>query len=135
MKKILMGVAALSLLTAGAASAQQTTVKQGPHGTTVVHKNAYGDKTVTKFNYKGRSWARVRGPAWVAPPGYAYRRYTVGAYLPAPYLSAGFYVDPVGIGITLPVAGYGKHWVRVGDDLYLVNARGRVIEVVPDVYY
>lgn len=134
MKKLLMGVAALSLLTAGVASAE-TVVKRGPNQTTVVHKDRYGDKTVTKFNYKGRTWNRVRGPAWNAPPGYAYRRYTVGAYLPTPFLSAGFYINPVGIGISLPAAGYGKHWVRVGNDLYLVNARGRVIEVVPDVYY
>jgi Ni/Co efflux regulator RcnB len=134
MKKHLMGVAALSLLTAGAASAE-TIVKHGPNQTTVVHKDRYGDKTVSKFSYKGRHWNRVRGPGWVAPPGYAYRRYSVGAYLPAPFLSASFYVDPVGIGIGLPVAGYGKHWVRVGNDLYLVNGRGRIIEVVPDVYY
>ena len=134
MKKLLMGVAALSLLAAGAAEAQ-TVVKQGPHGTTVVHKDRYGDRTVTKFKYRGRTWNRVRGPAWTAPAGYAYRRYTVGAYLPAPFLSAGFYVDPIGIGINLPVAGYGKHWVRVGNDLYLVNGRGRILEVVPDVYY
>lgn len=134
MKKLMMGVAALSLLTAGVASAE-TVVKRGPHQTTVVHKDRYGDKTVTKFNYKGRSWNRVRGPAWVAPRGYAYRRYTVGAYLPAPFLSASFYIDPVGIGIGLPVAGYGKHWVRVGNDLYLVDGRGRIIDVAPDVYY
>lgn len=134
MKKLLMGVAALSLLTAGAASAE-TVVKRGPNQTTVVHKDRYGDRTVTKFNYKGRSWNRVRGPAWNAPRGWNYRRYTVGAYLPGTFLSAGFYVDPVGFGIGLPAAGYGKHWVRVGNDLYLVNRRGRIIEVVPDVYY
>jgi len=134
MKKLLMGVAALSLLTAGGASAE-TVVKKGPNQTTVVHKDRYGDRTVTKFNYKGRSWNRVRGPAWSAPAGWNYRRYTVGAYLPGTFLTTGFYVDPTGFGIGLPAAGYGKHWVRVGNDLYLVNGRGRIIEVVPDVYY
>lgn len=134
MKRLLMGVAALSLLTAGAASAQ-TIVKHGPNGTTVVHKDGYGDRNVAKFNYRGKTWNRVRGPAWNAPRGWNYRRYTVGAYLPGTFLSPGFYVDPMGIGLGLPVAGPGKHWVRVGNDLYLVNGRGRVIEVVPDVYY
>ena len=134
MKKLLMGVAALSLLTAGAASAE-TVVKKGPNQTTVVHKDRFGDRTVSKFSYKGRSWNRVRGPAWNAPRGWNYRRYTVGAYLPGTFLAPTFYVNPTGFGLALPVAGYGKHWVRVGNDLYLVNARGRIIEVVPDVYY
>jgi Ni/Co efflux regulator RcnB len=135
MKKLLMGAAALTLQSAGAASAQTTVVKRHPHQTTVVHTNRAGDRTVTRFNYRGRSWNRVHGRAWRAPPGWSYRRYTVGAYLPSTFLSAGFYIDPVGIGIGLPAAGRGRHWVRVGNDLYLVNARGRVVEVVPDVYY
>lgn len=132
MKKLLMGVAALSLLTAGAASAD-TVVKKGPHQTTVVRTDRDGH--VTKFSYKGRAWNRVRGPAWIPPHGWNYRRYTVGAYLPSTFLVPTFYVNPAGFGIALPVAGYGKHWVRVGNDLYLVNARGRIIEVIPDVYY
>jgi Ni/Co efflux regulator RcnB len=134
MKTLLLGVAALSLLATGA-SAAETIVKRGPHHTTVVRTDRHGDRHVAKFNYRGRSWNRVRGPAWHAPRGWAYRRYRVGAYLPSTFLGGGFYVNPAGFGIGLPIAGPNRHWVRAGNDLYLVNARGRIIEVVPDVYY
>ena len=129
MKKLLMGVAALSLLTAGAASAE-TIVKKGPNQTTVVHKDRYGDRTVSKFSYKGRSWNRVRGPAWNAPRGWNYRRYAVGAYLPGTFLAPTFYVNPSGFGLALPVAvrGMGREPALDGD----AGGRGvRVLQPLP----
>ena len=134
MKKLLMGVAALSLLTAGAASAE-TIVKRGPNQTTVVHKDRYGDKTVTKFNYKGRTWNRVRGPAWSAPPGWAYRRWTIGLLLPRLFFSAPYYYDSWWeVGLEPPPPGY--RWLRYGPDLLLVNVRThRIADVVYNAFY
>ncbi len=56
--------------------------------------------------------------------------------VPRLFLSGGYAVDPFAFGIRVRPAHRGYRWIRVRDDLLLVNWRtGRVVEVVPDVFY
>jgi Ni/Co efflux regulator RcnB len=152
MKKFLLAAAAFSLFAADAAMAQSsTTVHRDRQGDTrVVTKKPNGDKVVReyqrdgdvrvvrsdrRYNYGGKYYDAVRAPRWVAPRGWSYRRYAIGASLPAFFLATSYYVDPMRYGLRVPAAGSNRRWIRVGDDLYLVNMRGRVIQVVPNVFY
>ncbi len=54
------------------------------------------------------------------PPGYAYRRWAVGATLPFVFLSATYYVTNYAVmGFEAPPPGF--QWVRYGPDILLVN--------------
>jgi Ni/Co efflux regulator RcnB len=77
---------------------------------------------------------RIRGPAFIYPPGYVYRRWTAGLLLPAIFLSATYYYDGyASLGLSPPPPGY--RWVRYGPDLVLVNlATGRVADVAYGVF-
>ncbi|HEY4274832.1 MAG TPA: RcnB family protein [Rhizomicrobium sp.] len=88
-----------------------------------------------QFSWRGRYYTRRQGPAFRYPPGYAYRRWTVGALLPGLFLGTAYYFDDWrGLGIDRPPPG--RRWVRYGPDLVLVNQRTRRIEdVIPDVFY
>lgn len=84
-----------------------------------------------QFSWRGRSYAQRSGPIFRYPPGYAYRRWSIGAFLPALFLgSTYFYDDWRGLGIDRPPPG--RRWVRYGPDLVLVNIRTHRIE---DVIY
>ena len=146
MKKLLLAATALSLIGADAALAQTTVrtdrqgdtrvVTQTPRGKVVREYQRDGDVVVKRrYNYGGKYYSSVRGPRWVAPRGWSYRRYGVGAYLPGFFLGTTYFVDPMRFGIRVQAAGPNRHWIRVGDDLYLVNRRGRVIQVIPNVFY
>jgi Ni/Co efflux regulator RcnB len=135
MKTLLLAASALSLLAADATMAQ-TVVRHAPNGDTkVVTHRPNGSTVVRRYRYGGRYYNAVRAPRWVAPRGWAYRRYGIGAYLPNYFLGSSYYVNPVTFGLRVRPAGANRHWIRVGDDLYLVNNRGRVIQVVPNVFY
>lgn len=88
-----------------------------------------------QFSWRGRSYFRRQGPVFRYPPGYAYRRWAVGAFLPGIFLGATYFFDDWrGLGIDRPPPG--RRWVRYGSDLVLVNMRTRRIEdVIPDVFY
>jgi Ni/Co efflux regulator RcnB len=88
-----------------------------------------------QFSWRGRWYGQVHGPVFRYPPGYAYRRWTVGAFLPALFFSATyFYDDWRRLGIEPPPPG--RRWVRYGSDLVLVNTRTRRIEdVIYNVFY
>jgi Ni/Co efflux regulator RcnB len=88
-----------------------------------------------QWNWHGRYYDRMRGPAFRYPPGYTYRRWSIGGLLPGLFLSPAYYFDGWrGIGLAAP--GPGRRWVRYGPDLLLVNTRtGRVIDVVYDAFY
>lgn len=88
-----------------------------------------------QWNWKGHSFNRVRGPAFRYPHGYAYRRWSVGAFLPGLFLSTLYYYDDWrGLGLDRPPPG--RRWVRYGPDLVLVNVRTRRIEdVIYGVFY
>ena len=149
MKKILLAAAAFGLLAADVAVAQTAVYKdrqgdtrvvtQTPNGRVTREYQRDGDvkvkRTSRRYSYGGRYYDAVRAPRWVAPRGWSYRRYAVGAYVPSYFLGGSYIVNPLSFGIRVPIAGSNRHWIRVGDDLYLVNRRGRVIQIIPNVFY
>jgi Ni/Co efflux regulator RcnB len=84
-----------------------------------------------QYWHRGRSFNRIRGPAFVWPRGYSYRRWGIGGLLPPVFLTPTyFYTGWAALGLQAPVPGYT--WVRYGSDLLLVNLTTREIE---DVIY
>lgn len=77
----------------------------------------------------------VRGRPYRYPPGYAYRRWSVGLILPSLFLTSPyFYDDYYQMGLSGPP--YGYRWVRYGRDLLLVEiATGRIADVIPGAFY
>jgi len=88
-----------------------------------------------QFSWRGRTYNPVYGPAFRYPRGYAYRRWSIGAFLPSLFLASTYYYDDWrGLGIDRPPPG--RRWVRYGPDLLLVNQRTRRVEdVIYDVFY
>ena len=88
-----------------------------------------------QFSWRGRYYNPVRGPAFRYPSGYAYRRWSIGAFLPGLFLAPSYYYDDWrGLGFEPPPPG--RRWVRYGPDLLLVNLRTRRVEdVVYGVFY
>lgn len=81
------------------------------------------------------SFRPIHRPPFRYPPGYAYRRWSTGVLLPAPFLSGSYYYDDwYGLGLGAPPPGY--RWVRYGPDLLLVNLRTRrVVDVIYGAFY
>jgi Ni/Co efflux regulator RcnB len=88
-----------------------------------------------QFWHRGRYVNRVRGPAFVWPRGYSYRRWGIGGVLPAVFLTSPyFFTGWAGLGLQAPVPGY--QWVRFGPDLLLVNLRtGQVEDVIYGAFF
>ena len=88
-----------------------------------------------QFSWRGRYFNPVRGPLFRYPPGYNYRRWSIGAFLPSLFLGTSYYYeDWRDLGIDRPPPG--RRWVRYGPDLLLVNLRTRRVEdVIYDVFY
>ena len=88
-----------------------------------------------QFSWRGRYYNPVFGPAFRYPPGYAYRRWAIGTFLPGLFLTTSYYYDDWrGLGIEPPPRG--RRWVRYGPDLLLVNMRNRRVEdVIYGVFY
>lgn len=88
-----------------------------------------------QFSWHNRRYNPIAGPMFRYPPGYAYRRWTVGALLPSLFLASTYYYDDWrGLGIDAPPPG--RRWVRYGSDLLLVNTRTRRVEdVITGVFY
>jgi Ni/Co efflux regulator RcnB len=84
-----------------------------------------------QFWHRGKYYSRIRGPAFTYPPGWQYRRWSIGVRLP-PLLVAPsfFYQGWAALGLQQPPAGYS--WVRFGPDLLLVNLTTYEVE---DVIY
>lgn len=78
------------------------------------------------WRWRGRPFY---GPRYVYPGGFGYRRWGIGAFLPAPLFAPGYYFnDFYRFGLAPPP--YGLRWVRYGPDLLLVNVRnGHVVDV------
>jgi Ni/Co efflux regulator RcnB len=72
----------------------------------------------------------IHRPGWRYPPGYAYRRWTIGLLLPHLFLSQAYYFDDYATyGYGPPP--YGCRWVRYGPDLLLVDVNtGRIRDVI-----
>jgi len=90
----------------------------------------------TPFVFHGHPINRVRfGRPWVYPPGWGYRRWAVGAVLPALFLApAYYYANWADVGLSPPPPGF--QWVQYGPDLLLVNVTtGEVVDVAYGVFY
>jgi Ni/Co efflux regulator RcnB len=109
----------------------------GPHpGAVVVHPG--GPAVVVtgpRFIYRGHEIERIHITPFVYPPGWAYRRWAVGAVLPPLFLVRDYwYADWAGLGLAPPEPGF--QWVRYGPDLLLVNVTtGQVVDVAYGVFY
>jgi hypothetical protein len=88
-----------------------------------------------RFSYRGHDIERVHIHPFIYPPGFAYRRWAVGAALPPIFLARDYwYADWAALGMDPPPPGY--QWVRYGPDLLLVNViTGQVADVAYDVFY
>jgi Ni/Co efflux regulator RcnB len=84
---------------------------------------------------EGRWRPSIRGPVYRYPPGFAYRRWASGGFLPPIFLAAPYFYDSFStLGLGPPPPGY--RWVRYGPDLLLVNVvTGRIADVVDGVFY
>lgn len=101
----------------------------------VVRPPAVRPPSRPQFSWRGQNFNRYRGPAFRYPPGYAYRRWAVGALLPSLFFGSSYYYNDwnlLGVGAPPP----GRRWVRYGPDLLLVNIRTRRIEdVIHDAFF
>ena len=88
-----------------------------------------------QFRHRGRYFNRIRGPAFVWPRGFGYRRWAVGGILPSVFLASPyFFTGWAGLGLQAP--GPGFQWVRYGPDLVLVNLRtGQIVDVIHDAFF
>jgi len=88
-----------------------------------------------QFTWRGRSISRVHLTPFVYPSGWGYRRWAIGAALPALFLDpAYYYADWATLGLAPPDPGF--QWVRYGPDLLLVNiTTGQVVDVIYDAFY
>lgn len=88
------------------------------------------------FVFHGHPINRVHfARPWVYPHGWGYRRWAVGAVLPALFLTSAYYYSGwEEIGLTPPPPGF--EWVQYGPDLLLVNVTtGEVVDVAYGVFY
>lgn len=74
-------------------------------------------------------------PRWRYPPGYNYRRWSPGLFLPSLFLTQTyFYDDYWRMGLGGPP--YGYRWLRYGPDLLLVEiTTGRIVDVIYGAFY
>jgi hypothetical protein len=87
-----------------------------------------------QFSWHGRSFNRVHLAPFAYPSGWGYRRWAVGAVLPALFLApAYYYSDWATLGLDPPQPGF--QWVRYGPDLLLVNVTtGAVVDTIYDAF-
>jgi hypothetical protein len=88
-----------------------------------------------QFSYHGHPFNRIHINQFSYPPGWAYRQWAIGAFLPPLFLSPDYYYpDWAALGLAPPPPGY--QWVRYGPDLLLVELdNGQVVDVVYGVFY
>jgi hypothetical protein len=87
------------------------------------------------FMFRGHPFNPVHISPFIYPHGWAYRRWIIGATLPALFLApAYYYAEWAGLGLPPPDPGF--QWVRYGPDLLLVNVgTGQVVDVVYGAFY
>ena len=97
--------------------------------------NPWHRPTSSQWYWHGRWVNRIRGPAFIWPPGHPYIRRSVGEFLPPVFLQPRFFFDDVRM-LGLPRAPVGFRWVRHGPDLLLVNLRTRrIVDVAWGVFF
>lgn len=129
MKRLALIVFAAGLMTSTAALADQG-ARSGDRNEIEARAR---DKAEGKWTYKGVRRDKVRADAFVAPAGWSRRSYGTGDFIPRVFMTDAYYVDASALG--LPPVEEGRHWVRVGPDVYLVAGRGRVMDVIGGVYF
>lgn len=82
------------------------------------------------FVYHGRARPRFEVARYRWPGGYHYRRYWVGAYLPAVYWSPDYFIEDYGwYGLAPPDPGLA--WIRYGPDILLIDlGSGAIVDIV-----
>jgi len=74
-------------------------------------------------------------PRFLAPRGYAYRRWEIGVNLPTIFFGPRYWISNP-YAYRLPPAPFGTHWIRHFSDALLVqNRTGRVIDAVYGIFY
>jgi Nickel/cobalt transporter regulator len=88
-----------------------------------------------RFLYQGRPFNRVHIAPFLYPPGWAYRRWAIGAVLPPLFLAPAYYYSGwAALGLPPPQPGF--QWVRYGPDLLLVSVTtGQVVDTVYGAFY
>jgi hypothetical protein len=107
-----------------------------PHGPPPGPHVVPGGGPHAQFIFRGRPFHPIPfARPWVYPPGWAYRRWVVGAILPPLFLVPAYYYADYG-ALGLPPPDPGFQWVQYGPDLLLVNvATGQVVDVAYGVFY
>jgi Ni/Co efflux regulator RcnB len=78
---------------------------------------------------------RYRGPAYHRPPGFSYRRWNYGDFLPSLYWGSSYWINDSSYYNLMP-APPGTVWVRYGDDAVLIDRyTGEVIQVEYSAFY
>jgi len=87
------------------------------------------------FEFRGHPFHSVHIAPFIYPRGWAYRRWVIGATLPAIFLEPDYYyADWAALGLPPPEPGF--QWVRYGPDLLLVDVdTGQVADVVYGAFY
>lgn len=87
-----------------------------------------------EYRYNGRNFKAMQGPSWHAPKGYrASQKWRRGQNLPNAYRNRAYVVDHHRHNLNRPAAGY--QWVRVNNNVYLVQARnGMIAQIVWSVF-
>jgi Ni/Co efflux regulator RcnB len=110
--------------------------------------NRGGNNNRPDFNRGGRNnWSqyhrafnapqryRYRGSAYHRPPGFSYRRWNYGDFLPSLYWGSSYWINDSSYYDLMP-APPGTVWVRYGDDAVLIDRyTGEVIQVEYSVFY
>ncbi len=88
-----------------------------------------------EWSYRGRTFGRFNAGPFRYPGGWGYRRWGVGAYLPALFLTDAYFLGDWG-GYDLGPPPPGCRWVRYGPDALLVNVyTGEVVDVAYGVFW
>ena len=78
---------------------------------------------------------RWRGPTYHRPPGFSYRRWNFGDFLPSLFWGSSYWINDFRYYDLMPPPP-GAVWVRYGDDAVLIDRyTGEVIQVEYSVFY
>jgi Ni/Co efflux regulator RcnB len=82
-----------------------------------------------------RPGARFHAPFFRYPPGWGYRRWAFGMFLPGLFLGPDYFIGSYWLyGLPAPPPGY--HWIRYGPDALLVRyGDGYILDVVYGIFY
>lgn len=128
MKRVVLLAFAAGLMTSSAALADQGARSSDRNEV----EARLRDKAEGKYHYKDQRFDSIKGQPFQAPPGWQPRYYGVGDFVPAVFMKDPYIVD--GPSIHLPPAKDGRHWVRIASEVYEVAGRGKVLDVVGNVY-